>query len=136
MFEATEDMYKEEKSVIGRYLIDIGVELSDLMEISGVNVARSSFWNKNSNDMHGVYTLAPSKVRGGGWIIHVQAYLSMSEDASYPLLCAWLRDAPTSFNNNHDASDTTKIHRTLLEQDHYGIDPSETAKLIAAAYNS
>ena len=131
MFEATNDIYKEEISAAGKYLTELGLELSDLIEINGISVVRSSFWGKTHvSDMHGIYSLAPYEIEQG-LIIHVQAYPTLSSDPSDPLLSAWIREEPEFFANKYIRADNTPVLRTLLPQDNYGKDIAATAKLIA-----
>lgn len=139
MFKASKygskDMLEKEKSIIGRYLTRIGIELSDLIEINGILVVRSKFWNKGSNDMHGFYSLGPYE-ENCGCVIHVQAYSGFSrDDPSNPLIAAHVRMAPESFNGTHGTADNRPILETLLGQDNYGSNSAQVARLIADRYN-
>jgi hypothetical protein len=132
MFEATNDRFKAQKSAAGKYLMQLGMELSDLVEINGISVVRSSFWGPtNEHDVHGFYRLPPTNK--GFLVIHVQAYPLMSEDWDNPNICAWLRDAPRLI---HERADTTNTYTQLLNQKRYGKNPAAPANLIAQKYKS
>jgi len=115
MFKATNDAYKSRKSTIGEYLVRLGLALSDLIEIDGILVTRSSFWNKiGFNDMHGMYSLGDDENQG--LIVHVQAYPTLSSDSTNPLICAWLKEMPRLSDNREERTHDTRVIKRLLEQ--------------------
>lgn len=109
------------------------MELSNLIEIDSIMVVRSSFWGKSSNDMHGIYSLAPRAGKTDR-IIHAQAYTGLTKEMHNPSIAVWYRKAPVLFTDPDHRADNTTICGWLLTQDAYGKDVKEVAKLIQGNY--
>lgn len=114
------------------YLVGVGLELSDLLEINGINILTPRYSNNHSKDVHGFYTFAPRQDEKR-LLIHVQGYTALSPDPSWPIVASWLREAPESFNYWELEADKTDRLATLLEQDYYGT-PGSAANHIVEAY--